>query len=556
MNANLSSLIAAVAGLNVIVIGEAMLDSYLEGSAGRICREAPALIVALDERRDMPGGAANTAVNVRALSGRAAFLSVVGDDPEGQLLRRCLEEREVSGEHLLVSEARRTVAKNRLLADSQMLVRFDQGSTDPIDPEAERLLIERLADLYPACDALIVSDYGYGILTPAVIRALEELQKRMPRVVVADSKKLQAYRGLHPTAVKPNYREAVLLLGQEEAAGSLQRVERIQAEGEAILKKTGARIAAVTMDVEGALVFEEGRAPYRTRSRPVRYSSAAGAGDTFVAGLALALAAGADTRAAAELASSASTVVVGKPGTSACTVHDLREYVSLGDKQIDDPVRLAARADFYRQQGRRVVFTNGCFDLLHGGHINYLHRANALGDVLVVGVNSDESVRRLKGPTRPINCLKDRLKVLAALSCVDHLISFEDDTPHNLIRAARPDIFVKGGDYTRETLPEVGLVEELGGVVHILPYLENHSTTGIIERIQSAGGRLAEPACPALGVNTSTSALGPSPQASRARAPAAGAGDPAADWSEARNLLCVRLDSLGDVLMTTPASGP
>src|SRR5581483_960684 len=191
------------------------------------------------------------------------------------------------------------------------------------------------------------------------------------------------------------------------------------------------------------------------------------------------------------LAGAAAAVVVGKERTAVCTAAELREYVSAGGKYVPDLGRLAARADFYRQQGRRVVVTNGCFDILHRGHVAYLHQAKALGDVLIVGVNSDDSIHRLKGPGRPINSLEDRVQVLAALGCVDHLIAFDDDTPCNLIRALRPDVFVKGGDYTRERLPEAPLIEEQGGLVHILPFVQDRSTTGLIEYIQEANARPA-----------------------------------------------------------------
>ena len=177
--------------------------------------------------------------------------------------------------------------------------------------------------------------------------------------------------------------------------------------------------------------------------------------------------------------------MVSKDGTVTCDARELREHVSAAGK-IATASRVAQRADFYRRQGRRIVFTNGCFDILHRGHIEYLNRAKALGDVLIVGINSDESVRRLKGPTRPINPLDDRLQVLAALSCIDHLVAFDDDTPSELIRAVRPDVFVKGGDYTRETLPEAPLVEQLGGRVELLPFVDDRSTSGIIERIREA----------------------------------------------------------------------
>ncbi len=200
--------------------------------------------------------------------------------------------------------------------------------------------------------------------------------------------------------------------------------------------------------------------------------------------MALGLAAGGDTTAAAELASAAASVVVGQEGTVSCSADDLRDQVAAGDKLVSNRARLAELRDAHRRAGRRVVFTNGCFDILHRGHITYLGRAKALGDILIVGVNSDEGIRRLKGPSRPINTLEDRIQVLAALSCVDHVIPFDEDTPCQLIEVVRPDIFVKGGDYTRDRLPEAELVESLGGVVRILPFIADRSTTDIIERIR------------------------------------------------------------------------
>ncbi len=484
MNTTLPALIDRFAGLRVVVLGEAMLDTYLEGVTGRFCQEAPVPIVALSGRRDVPGGAANTAVNVQSLGGQVVFLSVIGPDVEGQTLRQVLAERRVSAEHLLAQPGRRTLTKQRVLASSQLLLRLDQGTTDPINDATEQALLERLAGLFPHCDAVIVSDYCYGIVTPRILRALADLQTRWSRVVVADSRRLAVFRDVGLTAVKPNYEEAVGLLGAQALDGYHVRADGILHYGDEILDRTGAQIAAVTLDRDGALVFERGRAPYRAYAPAARQACVAGAGDTFASAFTLGLAGGGSTAAAAELASAAAAVVVGKERTATCSAQELREYVSAGGKYIADRDRLAARADFYRQQGRKIVFTNGCFDILHRGHITYLNNAKTLGDVLIVGVNSDDSIRRLKGPQRPINTLEDRIQVLAALSCIDHLTAFDEDTPCNLLRVVKPDVFVKGGDYTRERLPEAPLVEGLGGRVQILPFLQDRSTTGIIERIR------------------------------------------------------------------------
>jgi D-beta-D-heptose 7-phosphate kinase/D-beta-D-heptose 1-phosphate adenosyltransferase len=489
MNAKLFDITHRFADLRVLVVGEAMLDSYLDGYTDRVSREAPVPVVSVTERRDAAGGAANTAVNVRTLGGEVAFVSVCGDDEDSARLREVLEAQGVPTDHMIVHPQRRTLAKRRVAASGQMLVRFDQGDADLIDAETEDEIIRRVTMLFPMCDALIISDYGYGVLTPRILQTVKDLQAwarhaGTPRVIAADAKYLAGYREIGVTAVKPNYGEAVRLLGLPKLEGACARAEQITPYAEQMLDITGAQVAAITLDTEGALVCERGNAPYRTYARPEPDSRAAGAGDTFISALTLALAAGTDTPNAAEIASAAARVVVSKPGTTACSASELQEYFLGGDKLFFDPHRLAARLDVERQGCRRIVFTNGVFDILHRGHVTYLNQAKALGHVLVVGLNTDESVRRLKGPTRPINGLEDRLQVLAGVSSVDYVIPFGENTPAELLSILRPDVFVKGGDYTRETLPEARVVEEYGGVVQVLPYVENRSTTYMIQRIR------------------------------------------------------------------------
>ncbi|RPJ40806.1 MAG: D-glycero-beta-D-manno-heptose 1-phosphate adenylyltransferase, partial [Chloroflexi bacterium] len=293
-----------------------------------------------------------------------------------------------------------------------------------------------------------------------------------------------AYQALRVTAIKPNYAEAIKILKLEPKEGQAERVRQIEKHGHKLLDAAKAQIAAVTLDQDGSLIFQRGEPVYRIYARPAEHNRVAGAGDTFISALALALSTGAQTTTAAEIASAAASIVVEKPGTSTCFIEELKGYFTGEAKYITDSFHMAARVAAYRRQGKRIVFTNGCFDILHSGHIQYLNQAKAQGQVLIVGINSDSGVRRLKGPTRPINTLEERAQVLSALSCVDHIIPFDEDIPFSLIRLIQPDVFVKGGDYTRDKLPEAALVEELGGKVHILPYIENHSTSGIIERIQ------------------------------------------------------------------------
>lgn len=510
MHNDLVKLLDSMTDLKVLVIGEAMLDCYLQGFSDRLCPEAPVPVVNVTSQKQVPGGAANTAVNVQALGAKVTFLSVVGDDWYGSILRRSLEEQGISPKYLLTESRRQTLTKQRVIAADQLLVRFDRGSTEAIDSATEQALIEQLERCFQEIDAVIVSDYGYGILTEKVIGAIALLQQSSPRILIVDSKRLTAYRNANVTAVNLNYSEAVQLLSVSIPDRN-NRAEQITSYGEKLLDLTNAQIVAVTLDVEGAIVFERNRLPYRTHAQATNHSRATGAGDTFVSAL-IALASIATTPDAIELALAASAVVVSKDCTTSCSVQELREYLyrqetgdkrqenslslnhsspfTIPDKYVPDLSSLVARIASYRASGQRIVFTNGCFDILHAGHVSYLNRARALGDILIIGVNSDVSVSSLKGPTRPINPLLDRIQVLAGLSSVDYLIPFDQGTPINLIQLIRPDIYVKGGDYTKETLPEASVVEQLGGVVEILPFVENRSTTSIIKRICQA--QLAE----------------------------------------------------------------
>jgi D-beta-D-heptose 7-phosphate kinase/D-beta-D-heptose 1-phosphate adenosyltransferase len=288
--------------------------------------------------------------------------------------------------------------------------------------------------------------------------------------------------------VTPNFEETLPVLGGAgvEATGP-RRADVVETHGERVLRAAGCTLAAVTLDVDGAVLLERGRPAYRVYTTPAAHTRAAGAGDTFTAAFALALAAGGDGPGAVEVGSAAASVVVRRPGTTVCRGEDLRDVLAHKGEALLDLASLTRRVWVHRAAGRSIVFTNGCFDVLHRGHVAYLNRAKQLGDVLIVGVNSDASVRRLKGVERPLNPAEDRAAVLAALSCVDHLVVFEGDTPADVLEAVRPDVYVKGGDYTAQMLPETPLVERLGGQVRIVDYVEDRSTTGLIERIRGTG---------------------------------------------------------------------
>lgn len=478
----LRPLLDGLARTEVLVVGDALLDEYLQGGGTRLCREAPVPVVQVAARRSVPGGAGNAAANAAALGARVRFLSVVGDDAEGAALVAALGQAGVAADDVLVQPGRRTTTKRRVYAGEQMLVRFDEGGPEPLEPATRSAVLGRLAELYAAADVVVVSDYGYGLLDDAVVAELGRLQAETPRVLVVDARDVGRFGGVGATAVKPNFDELRHLLG--EPLDDADRAAAVTARSERLHAATGAGVVAVTLDRDGAVVCERGRPAYRTWTRPAPHSRAAGAGDSYTAAFALALAAVDDVPVAAELAQAAAQVVTGRSGTSTCSADDLREHLAETTTRLEEPEHLAERIAFHRRQGRRIVFTNGCFDLLHRGHIDLLNRAKALGDVLVVGLNSDDSIRALHGPDRPLNRLEDRARVLAALSSVDHLVAFDERTATRLVELLQPDAYVKGGDYLPPMLPEAPAVEAQGGVVHILPYLEDRPTAALIARIR------------------------------------------------------------------------
>lgn len=480
MEHELDTLVAAFSSLRVVVVGDAILDSYLHGDAPRIAREAPVPVVRVEGREDAPGGAANTAANAAALGARVSLLSVVGTDAAGDELLAHLREAGIDVSDVVRAPGWGTPAKRRLSAAGQILVRWDEGSEGPPPQPALAELARRVAERARRSDVVIASAYDGGVLAPAVRSALTGLDGPL---VLADARDPGLLRDLSPTVATPNWTEAAGLLGVDP--GHPDRAQAVIAGASALHAGTGARLVAVTLDADGAVVLEPGRPPHRTYARPAEEACCAGAGDTWAAAFALALGAGGATTTAGEVAAAAAAVAVAKPGTAVCSAEELSGALLPPGKVLPDAGRLAALAEHHRREGRSIAFTNGCFDILHRGHVAFLSEAKALADVLVVGVNADASVARLKGPDRPLNGLADRLEVLAGLSCVDHLVAFDSDRPEELIRALRPQIYVKGGDYTPQTLPEAPLVTSLGGKVRILGYLADRSTSRLVERVRA-----------------------------------------------------------------------
>jgi rfaE bifunctional protein nucleotidyltransferase chain/domain/rfaE bifunctional protein kinase chain/domain len=488
----LTDLPARWRGATVLVVGDALLDGWLVGSPRRLCREAPAPVLEVERTTYAGGGAANTAANIAALGGRAVLAAAIGEDPDGGRLRRRLDAAGVD-HRLIPVRGRRTLAKRRLVAEEQIMLRFDEGDTGPLPDSAEAALVEAIAaTLDEGVDAVVVGDYGGGGIADSVRALLAQRRGDIPLLVV-DAHDPRPWASAHPDLVTPSFAEACRLLECDPVAVGARRAEWVIEATDRLLALAGAPAVAVTLDVDGSVVLTAEVEPVRTYAQPALASLTVGAGDAYVAAFTLALAARVPLADAAEMAQLAATAATrGRaPGTAVCDARGLLETAGEADQAALSVADLVAAVSEHRKQGRRIVFTNGCFDVLHRGHVGYLNQARRLGDVLIVAVNSDDSVRRLKGPERPVNPVEDRVAVLAALACVNHVVVFEEDNPTNLIALVRPDLYVKGGDYRPEMIPEAPLVRELGGEVLTLDYLPDRSTTKLIGRIRSGATRPA-----------------------------------------------------------------
>lgn len=482
MKEKLSDVIENFKNLKVLIIGDALLDTYIKGATDRVSREAPVLVFNVEEQEHQCGGAANTAINVAALGAETYFLSVVGKDAGSRELIDVLKKHKVHTEYILRDKSRTTVAKKRITCASHQLMRLDEGTVTAISDLCEKEMMGNITSLFPYIDVIILSDYGFGVITSGIVQGIKELVAKQQKTLLADARDVSRFKELKPDAVKPNYEETIKLLGIEKAL--YNRADQVQQYSKKLHEITGASKVAVTLDVDGVLFLEKGKSPYRILAVPQEHKKAIGAGDTFISAMALALALKVKGEVAVQIAAAAAAVVVQKEGTVGCTNIELKAYFTAVPKYISQKGQLLEIVQELRKLGKKIVFTNGCFDIIHKGHIALLNKAREAGDVLIVGVNNDNSIKKLKGAERPINNLEDRIIVLAGLQSVDYIIAFEEESPVELIKEVNPDVFVKGANYTETSIPEAPLLNKLGCIVKIVPYILEHSTTRIINKIR------------------------------------------------------------------------
>jgi D-beta-D-heptose 7-phosphate kinase/D-beta-D-heptose 1-phosphate adenosyltransferase len=474
---------------HLLVIGDIILDKFIWGTVDRISPEAPVQVVNIRREHIALGGAANVAHNIAVIGCEVTMLGVIGADDHARTLQNEFAARSIHGAALFADPSRPTTTKTRVIAGSQHVVRIDHEISTPISDALRDRIVGYLDKHISHFDAVIVSDYQKGVLTDDVLRATLGIAKRHGVKTIVDPKRKDFSAYGAATIIKPNLKEAEAVVGRELKTEG----EVLQAARE-ILDKFGFEAVLITRGKDGMLLAD--RQGYETISATAReVYDVTGAGDTVSAFLGCMVAAGRSYRDAARVANLAAGVAVSRMGTVTVTVEDVLHQVeesTSGSGKILTCEELAALLPSIRPH-KTVVFTNGYFDILHMGHLTLLGNAKALGDILIVGLNSDASIRRAKGDKRPIISVQERAHILAALEAVDYVVLFDDDMPLEVLRALKPDILVKGADYTHDTVVGHNLVESYGGKVALVDLVPGLSTTNIVESILRNHGRDPEP---------------------------------------------------------------
>lgn len=462
--------------LHIFVVGDIMLDRNLHGETSRISPEAPVPVVHINTIEERPGGAGNVALNIAEIGAKVSLFSVCGNDDSGNTLEQKLKAAKIET-HIEKCVTLQTTTKQRVLSRHQQLIRLDFEKFHS-DYDLSKTIDVYSANLSEA-QVVIFSDYGKGMAIKAQDFIQLAKQKQIPIVVDPKGNDFSIYQGA--TLLTPNRKEF------EAVVGNCHSEEEMQAKALKLIEALNLSALLVTRGEQGMTLFRPGLPKFHLPAQAHEIYDVTGAGDTVAAFLAMMIAAGEDLPSAAKLANIAAGIVVGKLGAATVELSELNRALikeHLPNRGIIDESTLATARQHAKMRGERIVMTNGCFDILHAGHIAYLEEAKALGDRLIVAVNDDASVARLKGDKRPINTLEHRMAVLAGLSAVDWVIPFSEDTPERLINHILPDVLVKGGDYQADEIAGANAVASHGGVVKILQFMDGCSTTKLIRKIQ------------------------------------------------------------------------
>lgn len=470
------SVLLAAGNQRIVCIGDVMLDEYVHGHVSRISPEAPVPVLHHVRTENMLGGVGNTARNLASLGVSTRLLSIVGEDQTGRTIIDLLKQTERVDGHVLSEPDFTSIRKMRLVSAGQQLMRLDHEAPMPISTAAEANLLKAFEEASAGATAIVVSDYAKGVVTPAIIAAVLRVgeEKKIPIIVDPKGRDLVRYGGV--SLIKPNAGELAAITGLPTKTDTEVEAALVRA-----IELSSAQSILVTRAASGLSYLSRGGETVHMRGKARDVFDVSGAGDTSLAALGAALSAGSSLGIAAELALAASGIAVGKYGTATVSA---TEILSQNTRALLTLDTLDQKLADWRAAGRSIGFTNGCFDILHPGHLRVLEEAKVRCGRLVVGLNSDRSVRALKGEGRPVNDQVARARVLSGLSAVDGVILFDDPTPLRLITRIQPDLLVKGGDYTLETIVGAPEVVANGGSVHIVPLMEGHSTTATIARTQ------------------------------------------------------------------------
>lgn len=485
-------LLSRLAQTRILVVGDLMLDHYLWGDVRRISPEAPVPVVRLQRSTHLPGGAANVAVNLARLGVQSAVVGMTGSDNARHDLLAAIRDidGDIDTDGIIATDDRPTIVKTRVMAGHQQLLRVDHEDSSPISDATATALGDHIADRIQQTDALLLSDYAKGTLTAALTQRVIQMARARHIPVIVDPKGNDFSRYKGATAITPNRAELAQATGCP-----IDDLDAIYGAAHHLRHQLDLAFMLLTLSEHGlALIEADGTIPIPAAAREV--FDVSGAGDTAIAAFTAALCCGLDRKDAAHVANLAAGVVVGKVGTATLSSDELiealhQETAHEQAAKIRTRQSLTRCIDDWRRRGERIVFTNGCFDLLHAGHVNYLEQARRQGDRLVVGLNTDHSVRKLKGPDRPIIAEGDRARVLAALAAVDAVVLFDAPTPLDLITSLRPDVLVKGADYTEAEVVGAAEIKSWGGQVVLIPLTEQRSTSNIVRKISDADTRAA-----------------------------------------------------------------
>ena len=478
-----SSLVEQLKNARVLVIGDIMLDRYIKGTVDRISPEAPIPVLHIKNEKVMLGGSGNVAANIAALGGCGAMVSLIGDDGAGVEIARLVRNMGTIDFLNATVAGRATTIKSRFVAGTQQMMRADIEDTSPLDKNTENEIISHVKSAIKNSGAVVLSDYGKGVLSKNVISQIIKIASKAKVPVIADPKgrDYSRYRGVD--IITPNKKEL------SEATGmAVNSDDEIIKAARSLIKSSGVGAVLATRSEKGmTLVFSKGT-PIHLKAESLDVYDVSGAGDTVVALLALGLATGSSAEQAAKLANIAAGIVVGKSGTATATTSEMihaihKRELGVAEAKVMNAEEMGLRISSWRDAGLSVGFTNGCFDLLHPGHISLLSDARAQCDRLVVGLNSDSSVKKLKGKDRPIQGETSRAQVLGAMSAVDGIVIFSEQTPLKLIKAFKPDILIKGADYSKDAVVGADVVEGYGGRVYLAKIKKGHSTTGTVKKM-------------------------------------------------------------------------